>query len=506
MAAGDVMYVGFSGISASVSFSGASGTYQLLLQSQATDAASKSVTASDTNVSKSIGLGDPLVDDVMKSESESVQNQLEAILRNEERFLLNVPWNGSVSQPVSTNGTVSAGKSVGGGSGVSPSLSVNDSDTFRVLKSLSDVTQYRTVTATVKCVNDTVAIYVDDEISSTNPSDLSQANINTLCSEFKDSLATTSSVFGSYPDINNDGVAVALITPAVNRLGASSGGIVTGFFYSGDLFARSSSIPASNYREIVYLVSPDSGGVYGTKITNAFAMSNFLPAVFPHEMQHLINYYQHTIVLSGDAEEDWLNEALSHFTEDLVGYGRENYSRYDLFLDSPQSYAVVTSASPSLAQRGGGYLFLRYLYEQSGSSSTFLKNLVQTTNTGINNLVAAYPSKPSDFDSFGEFLRRWAVALAYTNAGLTTNSKLTYNARTYNNSTGNWQGVCMICSAEDGRSTVLSGPSFGTYSAGTSYTIKASATRFLNLSSTPSSLSLTGASGSSPAAIILKTK
>ncbi|MDP2600069.1 MAG: hypothetical protein Q8P84_04955, partial [Deltaproteobacteria bacterium] len=441
MSAGDVMYVSFGGNSASVDFSGASGSFELLLQSQATDAASKSITLSALSAGKSFFLSESSEEEGLEEPLlPSAQSRLESVLRDEERLLMNVAWDGGNSQLFSSV-SASAGKSVGGGGGPSAAVSVNDTGTFRVLSSLTTVTSYTTVNATAKCVNDTVAIYIDDEITSTNPSDLPQADIDTLCASFKTSLATTSSLFGGYSDINDDGVAVALITPAVNRLGAASGGIVTGFFYAGDLFARSSSIPASNYREIVYLVSPDSDGVYGTKITNAFAMSNFLPAVFPHEMQHLINYYQRTIVRSGSAEENWLNEALSHLTEDLVGYGRENYSRYSLYLASPQSYALVASSSPSLAQRGAGYLFLRYLYEQSSLSATFLKNMVQTTNSGVDNVVAAYPSKPADFDSFGEFLRRWAVAVAYTNRGLTTNSKFIYNARTLNSTTGNYEGV-----------------------------------------------------------------
>lgn len=501
MEVGDVLYAGISNGSGSISFSSvsASAAFELLLQSQATDSTSRTVSLANlSSAGKMLGLPDPLENPDL---SHSLQTEFEANLREEERALLNAPWNGGVSK------SFSASKSVGGGGGVEAALSLNDTDTFRVLTSLTDVTQYTSVTATVKCVNDTVAIYIDDEITETNPSDLTQGDIDSLCTIYKTALETEVDIFGGISDINGDGVAVALITPAVNRLGASGGGIITGFFYAGDLFDRSDSIPASNEREIVYLVSPDANGVYGSKISRSFAMSNFLPAVFPHEMQHLISYYQHTIVRVGASEESWLNEALSHFIEDLVGYGRENYSRYDLFLASPQSYGVVTSGSPSLAQRGAGYLFLRYLYEQSGNSSAFLSALVKTNKTGAANIVNAYPASSGDFDEMGEFLKNWAAALAYTDRGLTSGTRFKYKARTFNSTTGNYHGVCMICLANDGRSTVLDGPSYSTYNGAANYSITGTATRFLRVPApSPSSISISSNSAASPAAILIRTE
>lgn len=509
MSAGDVLYMDVSGGSGTVSFSGvsSSASFSLVLQNTSTSGSTSSFSVASLSAQgKSLPLLQGLEEDAALEEGvDSLQSKLEGFLRTEEAWLEGEPWVwGDVG--VDEEGSSSLGKSVSKsvGKSVDVALSVGGQETFRVLDSLTDATQYVTVTAEVRCVNDKVAIYVDTEILSTNPGDLTQANVDSLCSIYKDSLNTVTDVLGGYPDINSDGVVVALITPQLNRLGTSSGGVIVGLYYSGDLFARSGSIPASNEREIVYLVSPDSQGTYGIKISNSFAMSNYLPGTFAHEFQHLINYYQHTIVRSGGAEASWLNEAISHLMEDYVGYGRENYSRYDIFLNSPQSYSVVTTSSPNLGQRGAAYLFLRYLYERSGKSTTFLKNLVQTTNTGVTNVEKAYAGS-SSFDQMDEFLRQWAVALAYTNSGLTSNADFLYESRSLDGSTGNWKGVCMVCSAQDGRSTSLTGPTFGTYSAGTSYTIKGSAARFLNLSSIPSQLKISD-TASEGQIILLRTK
>lgn len=505
MSTGDIVSVDLSGGSATVSFSGtgSSSSFELLVQARETSGSTNSITLSSlSDTGKSLGLGSSL-EEMLLEDAYDPQTRFDSLLRDEENFLTQVPLGSAAAKYLSQSkgqGDIDTDPNI------DVALSVGDENTFRVLTSLTDVTQYATVTGKVKCVNSEVAIFLDTEVESTNPDDLTQANLDSLCSTYSTQLVSLRSYFGTYSDINADGVAVALITPQVNRLTSSGGGIITGFFYSGDFFSRSDSIPASNEREIVYMLTPDSGGVYGTKVTNAFAMSNFLPAVFPHEMQHLISYYQHTIARTGSAEASWLNEGLSHLAEDLVGQGRENYSRYDLFLASPQSYALTPSGSPGLAQRGASYLFLRYLYEQSGKSTTFLNNLVQTTRTGVSNVEGAYPSPPSDFNEMDEFLKNWGVALAYSNRGLTSNSRFTYNARTVNSTTNNYEGACMICQAGDGRSTVLSGPVYGTYNANTTYGVKGSATRFLRFSTTPSTITFQSSTSATPGAMVLRTQ
>lgn len=485
MSVGDAVYADLSSGSGSISFP-SSGTFQILLQSHSTGTSTNTVTLSSLSDSgKSLGLGD-LDSDLVLQEKLSPQDLLDSTLREEENF------------------SIGAGKSVGGGSvskavngDVNGAISVNSTADFSVLTSLTSTSQCTTITATAKCVNSEVAVYIDNEILTGNAADLPQADIDDLCAVYAAHLPDEKSWFGDTSDIDSNGVVIALITPQVNRLGGSSG-VVTGFFNSNDLDAGT----CSNQKEAVYLVAPDSAGLYGTKISNSFYMSNFAKGVFFHEVQHLINYYQRVVVKGGLSESSWLNEGLSHLAEDLVGYGRENYSRYNLFLASPQSYSLA--GGTSLSHRGAIYLFLRYLYERSGKSKTFLKNMVQTKNSGYTNIVAAYTDPSSDFDSIGEFFKQWGIALAYTDR-TSTGSKFQYNARVKNTTTGNWEGACMICTAEDGRGTTLTGPSYGTYSASTSYSVKDGATRFLKLSSNPSSLTLS-LPGSNGYGIVLRTE
>lgn len=496
MSTGDVVYTDLSSGSGSVSLP-SSGKFEVLIQSQDTGSTSNSFTLSSLSPSaKALGLADLESDLELSADVVTPQDLLDQALRREEEYNAAQPPSEGMAKFLSAGKSVSASKAVNGD--VNAAISEDSTANFSVLSSLSDTTQCVTITATAKCVNSEVAVYVDNEILDTNPSDLPNADIDDLCSVYADGLPNLRTWLGSYSDSDSNGVVIALITSRVNRL-ATGGGIVTGFFNSADLSAGT----CSNEKEIVYIVSPDSGGLYGTKISNSFFMSNFGKGVFFHEVQHLINYYQRVSIKGGSAEQGCLNEGLSHLIEDLTGYGRENYSRYDLFLASPQSYSAC--GGTSLAQRGASYLFLRYLYERSGESKDFLKNMVQTTNSGYDNIVAAYPSKTGDFDSIGEFLRQWGAALAYTNR-ITTGAKFKYNARTKNATTGNWHGVCMVCDAEDGRSTTLTGPTFGTFTSGTTYSVRDAATRFLKINSNPSKIDFSVGTGAKGYTIILRTE
>ena len=49
---------------------------------------------------------------------------------------------------------------------------VGDTEEFRVLSSLTNLTSYATVTARVKCLKDNFVLYLDTEVETTNPSDL----------------------------------------------------------------------------------------------------------------------------------------------------------------------------------------------------------------------------------------------------------------------------------------------------------------------------------------------
>lgn len=469
MSAGDIYYIDFRSGSASVDFSGADSSAKYTMVVQSTESSSSSVTITQSDI------------------SQNANARLDNILRLREKKFAD-----SYAAPAEN----AAQKSF------SVAKAAGDTRSFKVLSSITSTTSYTTVTAVEKCAESHIILYLDNEVDT-----LESTDIDTLCSQFESAAATDETVFGAPSDVNSDSHVAILITHAVNELGASGGGIITGYFYASDLYDNTSSNPTSNEMEIIYILAPDPNGKWGTEISKEFAMSNLMPAVVPHELQHAINYNQHVLVNGGSSEESWLNEALSHFAEDRTGFGMENPSRVEMYLMSPELTSLAPSGSPDLYERGAEYLFVRFLYEQAASGDTFANDLENTYLTGTENVVAAFAGSDANFDEWSEFMRRWAIAIALTDTGISTTAIYQFDDRTLNATTGNWEGVCLICDAEDGRDTVLTGPYAPELSSSSvNLYLYGTATAFYTISSPPSSLSLFGDSSAGLQGVLIRTE
>ncbi len=334
-------------------------------------------------------------------------------------------------------------------------MSLGTVRSFKSLSSLSSITNYESIDATLMYVSSGLYVFVDNR----NLDAISEEAIQSLAYDFETiALPVEHQLFGNESDVNDDGHVTILMTQVVNQL-TSNGGLITGYFFPGDLFAASASNPASNEQEIFYTLVPDPNGAHGIPISEDFTVNNVLPGVLAHEFQHMVSYNQKVFVQGGNTEEPWLNEALSHFSEDITGFGNENPARARIFLANPSQISIAPSSSPSLGQRGGAYLFIRYMYEQSSNGTTFIQNLYNTADTGTSNIEQAFGGNDGSFNEFPEFVNQWATALVLSNTGLSSDSRYNYRTRTINAYTGNYVGVLLRGDVQDGRGTVLSGPS-----------------------------------------------
>ena len=344
----------------------------------------------------------------------------------------------------------------GSGKYLTKNLTIGYQKTFKVLNSFSGGGSYDTVTATLRFQTEALQLYVDNR----NASALDDEDLETLAIEYEAVLPLEHELFGEVSDVNNDGKVAVLFTQTVNQIGASLGGMVTGFFYAVDLFDED-QYEISNAMEIIYSFVPDTLGEIGASVSKGFAMTNIYPGVLSHEMQHVINFNMHYNLNSSSAEEGWLNEGLSHLAEDIYsaneqGYmtatGMENPARVDSYLDNINSSCFICGTS--LTQRGGSYLFMRYLYEQaekgnltgSYSGKNLLEQLLDTNIRGIDNVVNAAMGSGGDETDFKSLLGLFGLAVYMSNTGNSNDDRLGFD------------GINLRSSQDDNRGTVLNGP------------------------------------------------
>ncbi len=495
MAVGDVYTVTFDGENnGSINFEGTDSSSQFILAISSIDAAftSHTIQLSDENADIK---GDINVAPAEEKEWKdwSTKEAFDAELRGAEAVM---SLDKGIEKAAPFHTAVSTMKAM-----LSTSApEVGDSESFKVLAGLSSLSSYKTVEAEIKCVGNNVIFYVDKQVENNNSSDLTDNDVATLCAEFDSVADREIELFGEPSDVDDDSRVTVLMTPQVNKLGAMGGGIITGFFFANDLYKSANS----NMREIIYVMVPDSAGIYGMPIPKSFAMENLLPAVLPHELQHAINYNQKVFIAGGTAEDNWMNEGLSHLAEDILGYGQENPSRIEIYLDDTAYYGPITNSSPSLAERGAIYLFLRYLYEQSENGETFVWNLLHSDKTGVAGLEESFGGTTEDFDQISEFLLRWSSTLVMSGFNLSTDPRFSYKDRVWNEESQHWEGICLNCNTDDGRGTVLSGVSLSQYYGVSQIDIEPSAVQFYKITSFPQEITVTAKTAGSYGATLIR--
>jgi hypothetical protein len=245
------------------------------------------------------------------------------------------------------------------------------------------------------------------------------ADFASISDEFDSKIYPTDTIhFGGPSDIDQNGHVLILYTPIVNAATKRGDtGILEGFFFGGDLFPVS-NCKQSNEAEIFYLIVPDPAG----KFSDVRSVSNVRQdtrGTIAHEFQHMINLGVRIRENAPD-EATWLNEALSHFAEELVGRAErgfsdmqpltiqdvadfsnnlndfnaffgQNLARFKLWLLNPgQLGATSTHADTSLAVRGAAWSLVRWSSDQfsGGNVAAFTRALVAGPDTSVANITA----------------------------------------------------------------------------------------------------------------------
>lgn len=255
------------------------------------------------------------------------------------------------------------------------------------------------LTATLRVMGGTVYFYVDNEFwnkLSGERKNLFRQALNDLAQEFDQVIYPKErAVFGSEwnPGIDND----SRITVLVSQLTGQAGGYVNIY----DNYPKK-DFAVSNEREMVYL--------NGLNILNEKgALSERAKAFLAHEFQHLITFYQKT-VLFGAEEDVWLNEARSEYAPTICGYDG-NYlvsnlvDRVSVFLTSPSD--SLTEWKNNMSDYGSVSLFMQYLVGRFGKD--VLTRMVLNEKTGIASVNQALADLGSD-KAFSDVFADWTLA------------------------------------------------------------------------------------------------
>ncbi len=275
---------------------------------------------------------------------------------------------------------------------------------FEVCGSITcNIEDYRTVRAEAKYVGSHAVIYED--VDAPEPG-LTAEEFDELGLMFDDDLyGVATRAFGAESDVDNDGRVAILLTPVVNALTPKETceqSFIAGFFFAVDINPGSINDPRSNQAEVFFAIAPDPEGT----VTCSFSVQRILqqvPVTFIHEFQHMINFHQHAMLRTGALEVLWLNEAMSHLSEELGGLhfrdlgNQARFSRfvggnlvnvYD-YLRDPGAVFVLPpkDGTGTLQERGSGWLFLRWLVDQFGDGLPRL--LSETDLAGADNVERA---------------------------------------------------------------------------------------------------------------------
>lgn len=286
---------------------------------------------------------------------------------------------------------------------------------------------------------------IAQDVASPTPG-FTASDFSEIAAEFESLIYPTDTLyFGRESDRNQDGRVTILYTPEVNRATSQGAvGFVAGFFWPGDLVKKSEyaqlgiQCPQTNEQEIFYMLVPDpSGTINGNQRSVAVVRQNTRGTI-AHEFQHMINQGRRLLNPAVDsAETTWLNEALSHLAEEVVGrarrgfsdfqrlsfndinpnpsspddynaFFRQNLARYRAWMQRPDTSSPTSNtAATELAPRGASWMLLRYTsdFHSGGNMKAFLRGVVGGPDIGLRNLL-----QHANGAQFDDLLNGWLTS------------------------------------------------------------------------------------------------
>jgi hypothetical protein len=167
---------------------------------------------------------------------------------------------------------------------------------------------------------------------------------------------------------------------------------------------------------------PDPNNEFGNTFTH-FQVNSIMPATLAHEFEHMISFGYRFITLGNGTnfsltQVTWLEEGMAHIAEDLNNFTSSNQTRVNRYLDDPGNVSLM--GSDTLEQRGGIFLFLRYLGDQL--SNDVFKSMLQRASKGRRCVESV--TGEDFFTTVADYL----AALHLSGEGITTNPKYEFTS------------------------------------------------------------------------------
>jgi hypothetical protein len=315
-------------------------------------------------------------------------------------------------------------------------IELGDRRDFQVCGALPcDVDDFVTVLAEVRFVGERAVVYEDRDAPLGG---LTDEDLLEFGQQFEDDLYPVAArAFGAESDVDRNGRVLILMTPVVNGLTPAQQcgqSVITGFFFAIDVDPAFEDDSRSNQAEVFYSLTADPDGQEGCPLSTD-QVRRLVPITFVHELQHMISYNQHVLVRGGDTEDLWLNEGLSHLSEDLsalhffaIGddalgsqFSLGNmFNSFSFLKATGSNFVLFAEGTGTLPERGAAWLLLRWMTDQFGDDVS--RRLVETSRTGAANLEAAAG------EPLSRLLAEWFLANYVSDLpGLTTASRLGYH-------------------------------------------------------------------------------
>lgn len=252
------------------------------------------------------------------------------------------------------------------------------------------------ISAEVVNITQNAYIFVDTLIVSYYTSGLASQ----IGQEFETKIQPSDIKLGTPSDIDHNGKIIILIYPFIET---SSSTYTTGYFWPLNMYNTSTNpknpFYYSEYKEIIYI---NDRAIEGTN--HLVQPSDSWAPTLAHEYFHLIHYKYNPY------EDVWLEEGLAVFAEHLAGF-KSGYLSY-LQDGSGNGYFLhaydesLTYFGQTLEHYGASFLFVLYFYDRFGL--TFIKDIVQTTLSGMT-AIKYYLNKFHINETFNQIYSDWVA-------------------------------------------------------------------------------------------------